>query len=311
MSSAEVLVRGSIVGCIAGALALACGSSEAEAPSCPEARLADGHGLDAGALSPDVPSPGCDRFPGEPLVTESVVTPGGTLVVTSVKGALRIVEGTGSSVRTRIEPFILLPRDASEASVRAELAKLQTQTSPGQVTGMYVQTSRGEGALATLGADITIEVPHGFDGSLSLSQVDGPTEVAIGGPISRISMNAANGPCDVVVGARAEEINLTCRDGDLTAIFEGVAPGAWSSTLGALNGSATVDFTAARGSTFAVQSQVTEGAVEAVESAPEAGCSPPFGAGALTRYSCNGAGSLDPIYTVTSSGLGSRLRLLL
>src|SRR5687768_2854258 len=119
MRSAEARVRGSIVGCIAGALALACGGSEPEAPSCPEARLAGGHGLDAGAPRPDDPSPGCGRFPGQPLVTESVVTPGGAIVATSVKGALRIVEGTGSSVRTRIEPFIVLPRDASEASVRA------------------------------------------------------------------------------------------------------------------------------------------------------------------------------------------------
>jgi hypothetical protein len=214
-----------------------------------------------------------DRFEGETQTIAAAYTVGTNVSIDSLNGNVRVVAGSGADVNARFKPFVFRAFDTPEEQIMADLADL-TLSAVGDANGVFVDVDRADGALNTLGADVTVELPSTFDGVLSIDQTNGQTDVDFVAAAVGVVVDNNNGSCDVVTGS-ASSVSVNTGNGTITLTFpaDGV---------------------------FNVQAQAMAGGVVQNNLA---GCAVVEGstASAMT-ISCNGATSADPVYSAVADG---------
>ena len=211
------------------------------------------------------------RFDGEPVVEEWAWTSGGPVSVDAEKGNIEIVSGSGEGIKLTVRPFAALAEGAGSEEVRAAVEAhffnvIQAAPSAQPFQGILLQS---DSSASNTGADIRIELPPAFDGSLIVDHEDGSITSTFSGNSRHIDVSS-HGACDLAIGPLAEHLNVYCAE--LTASLQDVPPGFVSASLWGSDGTATVAFDAVPvGRSYVVYANAFDGAVQ-TGSAESAGC---------------------------------------
>lgn len=168
--------------------------------------------------------------------------------------------------------------------------------------GHYLIQSQRHDSVASLGAEIEVELPSSFNGRLTIAQNNGETDVDEGlGEVAAVIVESQNGSCDIRTGT-ASLIDINCKNGETDVWIEGIAPGDGlrqiykdSGQLGDL----AVQFPSTDDA-FSVSAVSIDEDV-AIEPASPSGCDVTGEDARSITVLCNGATNEDPLYTVTSN----------
>lgn len=223
---------------------------------------------------------------------------GQDIKVLSVNGELRVRPGSDETKAVlRYRRFVFRAYDTPIEEVQADLEKLVVEARPTDTGAAGFDVDR-LGGPAGLGADLTLLVPPGFNGTLDLTQDNGPTDIGYVGDARGVLLNSENGRCEVAAGG-AELIDLYCGNGDLSASVAAVPETFVSGDFETGNGTIVLSFPAA--AKFNVQAQAHDGGVVDVTNV-HTGCAVNASSESAKTISCNGATSEDPVYTANAHG---------
>jgi hypothetical protein len=252
------------------------------------------------------------RFVGaNPIEGQAQWIPGAPITIDGRNGDIEVVQGTSDVVRARFIPVVYLAHDSSDERVNGQFNLLDavvTGNADGVTGAVLVKTSRKSGAASTLGADIRVELPPGFDGALTVLQDNGTTEVAFAGSATSVKVHSDNGSCRVTSSPAATDVDLLCENGDLSANISGAPPGAGTRSIrtgGPDVGSGDIGLSFAgvlSNQPFNVQAQALGGVVE-IANDVGAGCSTQVASPGSKTVSCHGATQANPTYVVRAERL--------
>jgi len=174
------------------------------------------------------------RYEASDETLSAAYTAGQDISVSGGNGRINVVGGGGSEVSATFSPFILDAKD-NEDNARAHMEKNLSLTVEDTGSGIVVKASRASGSSGSLGADITVRLPDDFDGTFSLNQGNGGTDIDLRSvaPTS-LDVFSDNGSVDMHLGVFAPgTITLdgagslflgipTNSNGQLTASTDGV-----------------------------------------------------------------------------------------
>ena len=106
------------------------------------------------------------RFEGTPDSQDVAWAPGMSLTIDGVNGDIDVVQNNSDVVTVTFEPFVMLAHDAEDSEVRDEIAKLE-KIYGGDANSITIGTKRN-GGVSTLGANIIVAIPAGFDGPITI-----------------------------------------------------------------------------------------------------------------------------------------------
>jgi hypothetical protein len=239
------------------------------------------------------------RFDGTADTESAAYTAGADVNVHSRNGTLDVVRGsTDDTVTATFQPFVMRAYDTSDSVIADDLSKLETSVAADADGNVTVDVSRDNGAENTLGADLTVELPSSFAGTLGIRQDNGETNVHFVGTAVGVTVTSDNGACDVATAA--SDVSVHCDNGDLTASIDAVTPQTGS---GFSTGNGSITLSLPSDGAFSVEAQALAGGVVNVEHLPAA-CAVNMASNAAKTVSCNNATDADPIYTVKADGTG-------
>lgn len=142
------------------------------------------------------------KFLGNTEVDSTAWASGANIVIDSVNGKIEVIEGqSDQQVSATVKPFVFRAHDTPDAEAVADMEKLQVRIEEDSSGNTVVQTERSSGGRTTLGADIIVELPIGFDGKLQITQNNGAIDVAGLDNGASLTINSDNGGIDVTGGA--------------------------------------------------------------------------------------------------------------
>lgn len=235
---------------------------------------------------------------------------GKNVVVANGNGEINVTVSSRTDIMARFEPFVARafdtcndqPDTGNERCLEIDEDLSKQELVFQETDGNYViQAVRTDGR-ATLGANITVELPSSFNGRLSVDQNNGPTVVGPMGDAAAVAVESGNGSCDINTG-NAPEIDIRCENGSTDVVIGGITAGSdlkqifkESGDLGDL----TVQFPSTD-VPFSVSAQ-SAGPDVALDPADvtSVGCTKAGTDPRSVTVSCNAATSEDPVYTITS-----------
>jgi hypothetical protein len=245
------------------------------------------------------------RFVGaNPIEGQAQWTPGAPITIDGRNGDIEVVQGTSDVVRARFVPVVYLAYDSSDERVNGQFNLLDavvTGNADGVTGAVLVKTSRKSGAASSLGADIRVEIPPGFDGALTVLQDNGQTDIDFAGNATSVKLNSGNGSCSVTSSAVATSVDLFCKNGDISANISGAPAGSGPRSIRAGLGDIGLSFVGAT-QPFNVQALAPDGVVNTVNDVG-AGCTVNAAAPNSKTISCNGGTSADPVFQVNADSL--------
>lgn len=143
------------------------------------------------------------RYEGSSENLSAAYTAGQNISISGPNGKINVVGGGGSEVSATFEPFILDDKD-NEDNARSHMEKnLSISVDDGGDT-ITVKASRASGSSGSLGADITVRLPDDFDGTFTLNQGNGGTDIDLRSvaPTS-LDVYSDNGSVDMHLGVFA------------------------------------------------------------------------------------------------------------
>jgi hypothetical protein len=245
------------------------------------------------------------RFRGaNPIEGQAEWVPGAPITIDGRNGDIEVVQGADNVVRARFIPVVLLAYDSSNERVNGQFDLLDAVAmgNAGGVTGaVLVKTSRKSGAASSLGADIRVEIPPGFDGALTVLQDNGQTDIDFAGNATSVKLNSGNGSCSVTSSAVATSVDLFCDNGDLSANISGAPAGTGTRSIHTDLGDINLSFVGTI-QPFNVQALARGGVVNTVNDVA-AGCTVQVAGPNSKTVSCNGGTSADPVFQVNADSL--------
>jgi hypothetical protein len=241
-----------------------------------------------------------------PIVGQAVWAPGAPIMINGINGDIDLVPGSGNTVVATFEPWVFRAYDTPREEALQDLAALEgiVQGDADGVSGaVFVQSRRNGTVPSTLGADITVEIPPGFDGALRVDQRNGTTDIDFSGNATGVTLKSDNGGCRVSASATATTLDLFCDNGDLSVNVPGVPVGAGTRNIHTDLGDIGLSFAGTpAGTKFVVQAFAPGGTVD-TGNAASAGCTVnEAGAGSKTVL-CNGGAEGDPLYKVNADSI--------
>ena len=238
------------------------------------------------------------RWEAEPETMSAPYAAGASVTIDSVNGDVRVVRGSDDgSVYATFEAFVLRAYDTPDEEAAANLESIELSAVADGNGDVLVDTSRPSGSPSSLGADITVELPSTFAGTLEVDQNNGSTEVDFVGAAVGLTVTSDNGGCEIASGAAAN-IDVHCDNGDLDASISGVAPQAGS---GFSTGNGSITLSLPSDGAYSVQAEALAGGIVDVQNLPGV-CTVNEASDAAKTVSCNDGTSADPVYTVSADG---------
>ncbi len=221
---------------------------------------------------------------------------GGSITISNFNGGITVVKGSGTTVSATFKPFDLRAHDASDSDVQADFAALATDATADANGNVTVKVYQSGNAHSGLGADLTVSVPDTFDGALTVTQNDGPTNVQFAGNATIVKLSSNNGSCHVAAGSAAS-MNVSCHNGDMSGSVGALPATAAGGTVATGNGSISMKFDGSQ--KFNVQASALAGGTVDFGNAAAAGCTVDD---AAQTVRCGGAVQGDPTYHLTADG---------
>ncbi len=157
---------------------------------------------------------------------------GKNVVVDNGNGLIEVKVTDWDDVYARFKPFVSRAFDTCEG---------EDDTGDGRCTeiddnladqelifeeedGNYLIQAKRTNAVATLGAEILVELPSSFDGRLTVDQNNGPTDIGPMGDAAAVIVESDNGSCDIETGA-ASHIDIRCKNGSTDVVVGAISEG--------------------------------------------------------------------------------------
>lgn len=237
------------------------------------------------------------RFVGDAEVQNTDWASGAEVVIDATLGDVRVIEGTtDNQVSVTATPFVRRAHDVSDEEARQSMEPFELRVGTDTDGTVQVLTLRN-GGNSTLGGDVVVELPRGFDGALTITNQTGQTKVETAG--EAVSVSNTVGDVEVTV-ASISSVDLSVENGDITASFGAIADGATGGTIVSEFGAVIL------GMPGSGDYYVGATARDLVDfGTPPGTCVEEVAAENSKSLTCNGAA--EPQFTVTAEGLGGEV----
>lgn len=236
-------------------------------------------------------------------------TSGKNVLVDSGNGNIVVRRTNRDDIRATFKPFVSRAHDTcdgAEPTTGDRCAEIDDNLSDQELifeedNGNYLIQAKRMDAVASLGAEIEVELPNSFDGRLTVDQGNGSTDIEDMGDAAAVIVGSDNGTCDINTGA-APYIDIRCENGSTDVTIGEVVPGdddlrqiyKEDGDLGDL----TIRFPSTD-EPFNVQAQ-SENPVD-ISPANPSGCDVAGKDPRSVTVSCNDGTNQDPVYTITNA----------
>ena len=165
-------------------------------------------------------------------------TDGLGIKVVGVNGNITVTPGTSSNVEVTYKPFILDKKD-NEENAKAHMAKNLITDISTTGSDIVIRTDRASGSSSTLGADIVVKLPAGFDGRFEIDQNNGEVSADLGSLAATATVVKNIGAGSVTMHNAVGPVDITADVGDVDVSIKtwGTAKG----TIHAGNGQIDVE----------------------------------------------------------------------
>jgi hypothetical protein len=141
------------------------------------------------------------EYRGTQQVENTDWAPGSAVNIDATLGDVKVVVGTvDNQVSVTVNPFVRRPSDVTDAQLAESFADFEARVGTDTDGTVQVLTLRKAGSNTTLGGDVIVEVPQGFDGALTISNKTGKTDVSIPS-VTAIDIHNTNGGITASFGA--------------------------------------------------------------------------------------------------------------
>jgi hypothetical protein len=196
------------------------------------------------------------RFEGTPETFSEPYGSGTPLHVVSNNGNVKVVAGSASdTAKVTFHPFVM-DKDSNEAGARDQMEK-DLILYHGMENGELVfRVTRQDGASSTLGADIDVALPSGFDGNFIVNQNNGDIDADLrGGTPTATRVDSTNG--SVKISGAAGPLSIKAGTGTAS-----ISVAAWSTSNGTVAlGNGDLDFSAPANANGSIQAFAKNGVV--------------------------------------------------
>jgi hypothetical protein len=239
------------------------------------------------------------RFDGTATIRNGAYVAGANVVIDSPNGKVRVGRGPAGIISAKFDPFTMMDQETTDQQAAAQMETLVYDLSAEGDT-IRVDVDRPSGSSSYLGADMVVEIPENFSGTLTIAQNNGSTDVEFVGDAVGVVVNSDNGSCNIATGA-AENVSIACGNGDLEASIAAVP--ATQSGTGFTTDNGEIVLALPADGKFSVQAQAHDGGTVQVNGTPS-GCTVNAASESAKTVACNGATTADPIYAANAHGTG-------
>ena len=250
------------------------------------------------------------RWWGEPQENTGAYESGKNVVVANGNGEINVTVTSGTDINVVFEPFVTNAYDTCNDQPdtgNGRCTEIDDNLSKQELIfedtdGNYLIQAQRNGGRASLGANITVELPSSFDGRLTVDQNNGSTDVALSGELAALILQSNNGPCDINTGS-AREIDIRCENGSTDVVIGGIPAGDELRQIYKDDGDLG-DLTVAFPSTdvaFSVSAQSVESdVILSPADVSSVGCEKLGDDPRSITVACNGGTQDDPVYHLTN-----------
>jgi hypothetical protein len=297
-----------------GASLLSLASSGCEARGCDEVEEVEYEGEgDAARQQEDgacVEFVQLKKWWGEAEVFTGTYESGKNVVVANGNGDIMITVAERDDISVRFDPFVARAFDTcngQDDTGNGRCEEIDDNLAAQEFIfedddGNYIIQARREDGVASLGAEIEVQLPSSFDGRLTVDQNNGFVEVGPMGDAAAVIVGSGNGGCDVHTGA-APEIDIRCENGSTDVVIGAITEGSDLRQIYKTEddlGDLTVQFPATD-APFSVSARSVGSDVELDPSdLSGVGCQVSGSDPRSITVGCNDATNEDPLYTVRS-----------
>lgn len=157
---------------------------------------------------------------------------GKNVTVDSGNGNITVRITSRDDIRATFKPFVSRAHDTcdgAEPTTGDRCAEIDDNLDDQELifeedNGNYLIQSKRTDAVASLGAEIEVELPSSFDGRLTVDQGNGSTDIEDMGNAAAVIVGSDNGSCDINTGA-APYIDIRCENGSTDVTIGAITPG--------------------------------------------------------------------------------------
>jgi hypothetical protein len=138
------------------------------------------------------------KFTGDQVVNSVAWTSGSNVAIDGVNGKITIIEGQSSTqLSATVTPFVFRANDTETEEARADMERLNVRIEADGAGNPVIQVTRASGSRTTLGGEIIVELPRGFDARLQVTQHNGAIETRYLGIGTDLAIDSNNGRVQV------------------------------------------------------------------------------------------------------------------